>query len=47
MAVNLDGAFLTVKYGAHAMRESGGSVVMVGSASGAQSGAGCQRVLLE
>jgi 2-keto-3-deoxy-L-fuconate dehydrogenase len=34
MAVNLDGAFLTVKYGARAMPESGGSIVMVGSASG-------------
>ncbi|MEO8370784.1 MAG: SDR family oxidoreductase [Candidatus Solibacter sp.] len=34
MAVNLDGSFLTVRYGAHAMRESGGSIVVVGSASG-------------
>jgi len=34
MAVNLDGAFLTVKNGARAMRENGGSIVVVGSASG-------------
>ena len=34
MAVNLDGAFLAVKYGARAMREGGGSIVVVGSASG-------------
>jgi len=34
MAVNLDGAFLTLKHGARAMREGGGSVVVVGSASG-------------
>jgi len=34
MAINLDGAFLTVKYGARAMHESGGSIVVVGSASG-------------
>jgi NAD(P)-dependent dehydrogenase (short-subunit alcohol dehydrogenase family) len=34
MAVNLDGSFLTVKHGARAMRENGGSIVIVGSASG-------------
>ncbi len=33
MAVNLDGAFLSVKYGARTMTE-GGSIVVVGSASG-------------
>jgi 3alpha(or 20beta)-hydroxysteroid dehydrogenase len=35
LAVNLDGAFLTVKYGARVMRERGsGTIVLVGSASG-------------
>jgi len=34
MAVNLDGAFLSVKHAARAMREDGGSIVVVGSASG-------------
>lgn len=35
MAVNLDGAFLSVKYGARAMRgNGGGTIVLVGSASG-------------
>ena len=34
VAVNLDGAFLTVKYGVRAMREGAGSIVLVGSASG-------------
>ena len=35
MSVNLDGVFLSVKYGARAMRRSGGgSIVVVGSASG-------------
>jgi 2-keto-3-deoxy-L-fuconate dehydrogenase len=34
-AVNLDGAFLSLKYGARMMREhGGGSIVLVGSASG-------------
>ena len=33
MAVNLDGAFLSLKYGARAMQK-GGSIVVVGSASG-------------
>ncbi len=35
MAVNLDGAFLSVKYGARAMRDcQSGSIVLIGSASG-------------
>ena len=35
MAVNLDGAFLSVKYGAMAMRDrQSGSIVLIGSASG-------------
>jgi len=34
MSVNLDGAFLSVKYGVRAMQNSGGAVVLVGSASG-------------
>ena len=35
MAVNLDGVFLTVKYGARAIRKSaGGTIVVLGSASG-------------
>ena len=34
MAVNLDGTFLAVKHGARALRGSGGSIVVVGSASG-------------
>ena len=35
MGVNLDGAFLSVKYGVKAMRASrGGAIVLVGSASG-------------
>jgi NAD(P)-dependent dehydrogenase (short-subunit alcohol dehydrogenase family) len=39
MAVNLDGAFLSVKYAARAMREGGGSIVVVGSASGVKAAA--------
>jgi len=39
MDVNLDGAFLSVKYGAKAMR-AGGSIVLVGSASGTKASAG-------
>jgi NAD(P)-dependent dehydrogenase (short-subunit alcohol dehydrogenase family) len=34
MSVNLDGAFLSVKYGVKAMRTSGGTIVLIGSASG-------------
>ena len=41
MAVNLDGAFLSVKYGARAMRERlGGTIVVVGSASGVKAASG-------
>jgi NAD(P)-dependent dehydrogenase (short-subunit alcohol dehydrogenase family) len=41
MAVNLDGAFLSVKYGARALREQkGGTIVVVGSASGVKAAAG-------
>jgi 2-keto-3-deoxy-L-fuconate dehydrogenase len=39
MNVNLDGAFLSVKHGARAMRE-GGAIVLVGSASGVKAAAG-------
>jgi NAD(P)-dependent dehydrogenase (short-subunit alcohol dehydrogenase family) len=39
MAVNLDGAFLSVKYGAAAM-QGGGCIVLVGSASGTKAAAG-------
>jgi 2-keto-3-deoxy-L-fuconate dehydrogenase len=35
-AVNLDGAFLSIKYAAGAMGDGGGSIVIVGSASGAK-----------
>ena len=41
MAVNLDGAFLSVKYGAKAMqRSAGGAIVLVGSASGIKAAPG-------
>jgi NAD(P)-dependent dehydrogenase (short-subunit alcohol dehydrogenase family) len=41
MDVNVDGAFLSVKYGARAMRQSGGgSMVVIGSASGVKAAAG-------
>jgi NAD(P)-dependent dehydrogenase (short-subunit alcohol dehydrogenase family) len=40
MNVNLDGAFLSVKFGAKAMRERGGAIVLVGSASGVKATAG-------
>jgi 2-keto-3-deoxy-L-fuconate dehydrogenase len=40
MNVNLDGAFLSVKFGARAMRERGGAIVLVGSASGVKAAAG-------
>lgn len=41
MDVNLDGAFLTVKYGAQAMQgNGGGAIVLVGSASGIKAAAG-------
>jgi 2-keto-3-deoxy-L-fuconate dehydrogenase len=34
MSVNLDGAFLSLKYGARCMRPGGGTMVVIGSASG-------------
>lgn len=41
MSVNLDGAFLSVKYGARAMQQNGGgAIVLVGSASGIKTSAG-------
>lgn len=41
MAVNLDGAFLSVKYGVRAMQErGGGAIVLVGSASGIKASPG-------
>jgi 2-keto-3-deoxy-L-fuconate dehydrogenase len=40
MAVNLDGAFLAVRSGITAMRESGGAIVLIGSASGIRPAAG-------
>ncbi len=41
MSVNLDGAFLTVKYGTEAMRPNGGgAIVLVGSASGIKASPG-------
>ncbi|MGC2110214.1 MAG: SDR family oxidoreductase [Candidatus Korobacteraceae bacterium] len=40
MEVNLDGTFLSVKYGARLMHESGGAIVVVGSVSGVKASAG-------
>jgi NAD(P)-dependent dehydrogenase (short-subunit alcohol dehydrogenase family) len=41
MAVNLDGAFLSVKYGAKAMQQKkGGAIVLIGSASGTRAASG-------
>ena len=41
MSVNLDGAFLSVKYGAKAMQKNGGgAIVLVGSASGTRASPG-------
>jgi Dehydrogenases with different specificities (related to short-chain alcohol dehydrogenases) len=40
LSVNLDGAFLATKYGLRAMRQSGGSIVHVSSASGIKASAG-------
>lgn len=40
MAVNLDGAFLSVKYGVSRMQKDGGAIVLVGSASGVRASAG-------
>ncbi len=40
MAVNLDGAFLTIKYGARAALDKGGAIVLIGSASGTKAASG-------
>jgi 3(or 17)beta-hydroxysteroid dehydrogenase len=40
MSTNLDGSFLAVKHGIGAMREMGGAIVLVGSASGIRPSAG-------
>ena len=40
METNLDGAFLAVRHGIRAMRDSGGAIVLVGSASGIRPSAG-------
>jgi NAD(P)-dependent dehydrogenase (short-subunit alcohol dehydrogenase family) len=40
LAVNLDGAFLAVAHGMRAMRQSGGAIVLLGSASGIRAAAG-------
>lgn len=40
LAVNLDGSFLAIKHGLRAMRERGGAVVLIGSASGVRLAAG-------
>jgi NAD(P)-dependent dehydrogenase (short-subunit alcohol dehydrogenase family) len=40
MATNLDGAFLAVKHGLRTMREQGGAIVVLGSASGIRPVAG-------
>lgn len=40
LAVNLDGAFLATKHALRAMREAGGSIVHVASASGVRAAAG-------
>ena len=40
LETNLDGAFLAVRHGIRAMRESGGAIVLIGSASGIRPSAG-------
>jgi len=40
LATNLDGTFLAIKHGIRAMREKGGTIVVVGSASGIRPAAG-------
>lgn len=40
LATNLDGSFLAIKHGIRAMREAGGTIVVVGSASGIRPSAG-------
>jgi NAD(P)-dependent dehydrogenase (short-subunit alcohol dehydrogenase family) len=40
LATNLDGSFLAIKHGIRAMKESGGTIVVIGSASGIRPSAG-------
>jgi NAD(P)-dependent dehydrogenase (short-subunit alcohol dehydrogenase family) len=40
LATNLDGAFLAMKHGIRALREHGGAIVLLGSASGTRPAAG-------
>jgi len=40
LATNLDGSFLAIKYGIRAMRDTGGAIVAIGSASGIRPSAG-------
>jgi NAD(P)-dependent dehydrogenase (short-subunit alcohol dehydrogenase family) len=40
LATNLDGTFLAIKHGVRAMRDAGGTIVVVGSASGIRPAAG-------
>lgn len=40
LATNLDGSFLAVREGIRAMREAGGAIVVIGSASGIRAAAG-------
>ena len=40
LATNLDGTFLAIRHGIRAMRESGGAIVVIGSASGIKPSAG-------
>jgi len=40
LATNLDGSFLAIKHGIRAMKDSGGAIVVIGSASGIRPSAG-------
>lgn len=40
LTTNLDGSFLAIRHGMRAMRESGGAIVLIGSASGIRPAAG-------
>ena len=40
LATNLDGSFLAIKHGVRAMREAGGAIAVIGSASGIRPSAG-------
>jgi len=40
LSTNLDGSFLAIKHGVQAMREAGGAIVVIGSASGIRASAG-------